>query len=111
MVVRSQRFYRVVKTNPATRSDFVSNAALGMEPPDDRPETLRVWSGISVYATAAQARRMARRYRGHGDYIAAIQIDEGSPIRFERTLGRPGHHTLWASPDEILAAVVAVEPL
>jgi hypothetical protein len=111
MVAWSQRFYRVVKTNPSTRSDWVSNAERGMVPPDDRPETLRVWSGVSVYATAAQARRMARRYRGHGTFIATVEIKEGSPIRVERTLARPGHHTLWASPEELLAAVVAVEPL
>ena len=111
MVVSWQRFYRVVKTNPSTHSDWVSNAARGMVPPDDRPETLRVWSGVSVYATAAQARRMARRYRGHGTFIAIIQIDEGSPIRVERTLSRPGHHTLWASPEVLLEAVVNVEPL
>jgi hypothetical protein len=96
-------------TIPEIVQDLV--AWKGMKPPDDRPETLRVWSGISVYATAVQARRMARRYRGHGDYIATIRVFEGGPIRIERTLARPGHHTLWARPEELLAAVVGVELL
>ena len=37
--------------------------------------------------------------------------EDDGPIRVERTLSRPGHHTLWASPTERLASVVAVEPL
>lgn len=82
-----------------------------MKPPDERVETLHVWSGVSVYATAAQARRMARRYTGHGDYVATMRITSGGRIHAERTLGRPGHHTLWASPSDLLASVVAVEPL
>ena len=111
MTTQFRMFFRVVKTNPPRSEELRSNEAKGMRPPDDRAETLRVWSGVSVYATAAQARRMARRYTGHGDYIAALRIVDGGAIRVERTLGRPGHHTLWGSPDDLLAAVVAVEPL
>jgi len=111
MAAQPRTFFRVVKTDPPRLEDFVSNDAKGLTPPDERAETLRVWSGISVYATAAQARRMARRYTGHGDYIAVLRITDDSTIRVERTLNRPGHHTLWAPPAELLESVIAVEPL
>jgi hypothetical protein len=48
----------------------------------------RLWSGISCYATEAQARRNARRYRSHGSSIAAIEIEDDAPLRVERTLGQ-----------------------
>lgn len=111
MAVPSRTFFRVVKTNPPKLEDFLSNDEKGMMPPDPRPETLLIWAGVSVYATMAQARQMARRYTGHGDFLASIAVQEGSTIRVERTLGRPGHHTIWGSSDALLAAVVAVEPL
>ena len=53
-----------------------------MQPPDEREETLRVWSGVSVYATAAQARRMARRYPGHGEYLAIVRVEDGLLLTF-----------------------------
>ena len=60
MAAQPRTFFRVVKTDPPRLEDLVSNDAKGMTPPDERAEILRVWSGISVYATAAQARPMAR---------------------------------------------------
>jgi hypothetical protein len=107
----TREFYRVVKTDPPSIEDFLSNAAKGDQPPDPTPETLRVWQGISVYATASQARRMARRYPRHGGYLALLRVHEGGLIRFERTLAKPGHHTLWGNPREFLACIVSVTPL
>ena len=90
--------------------DFTSNEALGRPLLDPTPEKRRLWSGLSCWATAAQARRNARRFRDQGDYIAAVTIEAGAPIRVEKTRG-PGHHTLWGSPRALLARVVSIEPV
>jgi hypothetical protein len=94
----------------ASLDDFTSPAAQGKPFVHPDQDQRRLWSGISCYATEAQARRNARRYRSHGSYIAAIEIEEDAPIRVERTLG-PGHYTVWGLPFEILRRVVSVVPV
>jgi hypothetical protein len=107
----ARTFYRVVRTNPPTLTDFTSNQALGKPLIDPTPERRRLWNGLSVYATRAQARRTARRFPGLGQYIVALVIPEAGPIRVERTTAQPGHHTLWGFPHQIAECVVAVAPV
>src|SRR5262249_20241144 len=102
--------YRVIPGQSATLADVTSPAASGEPFTHPDPSRRRLWDGVSFYATEAQARRNARRYRSHGNFIAVVQIEEGSPIRIERTLG-PGHFTVWGDPAEILARVIAVIPV
>lgn len=102
--------YRVVQTDPPTASDFMSNAALDRPLLDSTPEKRRLWSGLSFWATAAQARRGARRFRSQGDYLALVAIEIDGPIRVEKTRG-PGHFTVWALPHAVLDRVVSVEPV
>ena len=111
MTVPVRRFYRIVKTNPPLLDDFLSNQGRGIRPLDTKSLTLWVWTGISVYATSSQARRMARRYPRHGTLMAVLEIEPGAPVQAERTLSTPGHHTLWGEPADLLARVIAVEPL
>jgi hypothetical protein len=99
--------YRVVGTDPATLADMTSPAVLGKPFTHPDPAYRRLWTGISCYATEAQARRNARRYRSHGEYVATIRIEPGAPIRIERTLG-PGHYTIWGFPHELLARLIAI---
>jgi hypothetical protein len=103
-------FYRIVRANPATLADFLSAEALGKPPPDLAPETLRLHSGLSVYATIAQARRKGRASPILGSYVAQLDIPEDGPITWERTRPSSGHHTLWGDSAYLLARVVAVEP-
>lgn len=105
--VPARTVYRNVRTDPPTRLDFTSNEALGIPSRHSEPEMLRLWSGISVWATEAQARRNAARYPNVGRFIAAIRIEADMPIRIERTLRRPGHHTLWGEPADLLTRVAA----
>lgn len=101
-------FYRIVRTNPASEDDFLSDKARGLPPRNDEPLTLHVWDGISVYRTLAQAQGKARDYPFLGRFIAELNIDVDSPdIRIEKTYGR-GHHTLWGAPAVLLRAVVRV---
>jgi hypothetical protein len=70
----------------------------------------RLWSGLSFWATAAQARRSARRFRKQGQFIAVVAIEVDGPFRVEKTRG-PGHFTVWGLPHAFLERVVSVEPV
>ena len=105
--------YRIVARDPPTLDDFTSNQARSKQPrlPADL-EVLRLWNGLSAYATEAQARRKALSAPYLGDYIAKLIIRDDSPIQRERTLPRsPGHHTIWGEPGAVLASVQRVVPV
>ena len=95
--------YRVVRSNPPTRRDFFSPAALGRRFQDAKQRALA--EGVSVFATEEQARRLARRFH-LGSYIAEVNLPE--ECRILRTQRTPGHHTVWAAADLLLEAVVRV---
>lgn len=101
-------FHRIVRTNPATLADFVSNEEKGLAPPDD-PELRAVWDGLSVYSTLSQARRKRRMSPGIGVFIAVLRVPTDGSVRYERTLGGDGHHTVWGDPAALLALVAVVE--
>lgn len=101
--------HRIVRSDPPTRDDFVSQAARDRPVPDD-PRDVRVWDGVSVYSTAAQARRKRRTSPVLGSWIAVLSVPLDGSVRVERTRGA-GHHTIWGDPATLLALVVAVEPV
>ena len=103
-------FFRIVRTNPPTVEDFKSYIALGLRPPPSLPsDQLRQWEGISVFATANQARRQARRFPQFGGFIAELKIAAGSEVEVRRTNPRShGHHTIWADPEVVRHTVVRV---
>lgn len=102
--------YRVVRSIPPLAADFRSNQARGrLVPPRADSETRRLWDGVSAWDSEALARWTAQAYPATGAFIAALDIPEGSLIRFEPTRGR-GHYTLWGEPTALLACVVATGP-
>jgi hypothetical protein len=109
-VLDAQVVYRIVKTDPPTADDFTSGEAKGKPFVHPDPSRRRLWGGLSFYGTEAQARRNARRFHTHGQYIAGVAIEAGSPIQVERTLG-PGHYTVWGEPSALLARVVSIRVL
>ena len=105
--------YRIVRANPPTLKDFMSDAALGEPPPLD-PEQARLHDGISTFNTEQQARRKAQAYPILGRYLADLTLPDNAPVRIERTLVSRGHQTVWADPAYLLAhvaSVARVEPL
>ena len=100
--------HRIVRTNPPTLDDFLSNLARGRPIPND-PEDARVWDGLSVYSTAAQARRKRRTSPVLGSFIAVLRVPLDDSVRIERTRG-DGHHTIWGEPVTLSGLVIAVEP-
>jgi len=105
---RAVTFYRIVKSDPPGPDDFLSADAKGIPPPEDDPEKIRLWDGISAYATEPQARRKAGVSWRLGSYIAVLDFPLNAPIRFERTTRSSGHYTLWGDPTDIAAYVVAI---
>lgn len=106
-------FYRIVKSGSPTRDDFLSLAAQGRVPSEDlTDDQRRQWEGISVFATRQQALQQADRFPRLGRFIVELHIGENGPIHFQRTNpSRPGHHTLWGPPEELLRSVAEVEQI
>ena len=104
-------FHRIIRNGRPTLEDFMSAEAMGRPLPRSADaEVLRLWSGVSVFATLGQAQRKARQYPFLGRCIARITVPPGAQV--ERTLRRsPGHHTVWALPDSLLRSVVDVLPV
>jgi hypothetical protein len=100
--------FRVVGSNPPTLDDFMSSAARGRPLPATSGEVMRLSTGVSMWATIAQARRNARRFSRLGRFIAAVEIEESATMVVERILGR-GHYTVWAEPSALLASVRSIE--
>ena len=70
----TRTFYRIVKTNPPLASHFLSFQAEGKLPPNNDPDILRRWDGISVYDSEEGARRTVRRRPYIGAYIAEYDL-------------------------------------
>lgn len=104
-------FHRITQTDPPTRDDFTSDAAQGIEPPDDDPVHASLHDGISVFATEQQARKKAQAFPFLGSFIARLEIPDDAPVRIERTLSSRGHHTMWGNPDDLRRYVVSVVPV
>jgi hypothetical protein len=94
---QSLRLYRLIKNNPATQDDVMSKAELGIPCPMSDPEVQRRWTGLSLFGSEEQARRVVRRLPMLGSFIAALDIPPGAGMRAEPTIG-PGHNTLGADP-------------
>jgi len=101
--------YRITKTSEWTLLDFTSLEAQGVPARSEDPEFLRLHSGISCWATEAQARRAMRRYPALGTHIVILAIPDDAPVQVERTLG-PGHHTVWGEPETIAGYATPVNP-
>src|SRR5215211_8313499 len=99
-------FYRLVRSNPPTMDDFVSNKAKAIPMARPDPEVALLWDGISVYATETQARNQARVKPWLGAYIAELVVTENDPITVRRSGTGRGYHTLWGDPAELNARVV-----
>lgn len=72
----ARRVFRVVHTNPPTRSDFVSNNAEAGIVPRRALSAVerRLWRGVSCTETLVQARATARRIPMLGTFVAALDL-------------------------------------
>ena len=93
--------WRITADSEPVVDDFLSFAALG--DPHRGPAILSF--GVSVYSVRQQAEQIRNRFR-RGQHVVAIQLPANRGIHLARTGRTPGHHTIWGSPDRLLAAVV-----
>ena len=91
------RLYRIIQNNPASERDFMSKAQLGIPCPVRDPEVQRRWTGLSLFGSEEQARRVVKRLPMLGSYLAALDIPPGAGMRAEPTTG-PGHYLLGGDP-------------
>jgi len=103
----SRILFRIVTTDPPTLVDFTSNATRGRPLQNPTSERRRQWAGLSAFATAAQARRNARKFPQLGLFIAMLVVPDDGSVHLERT-GSSGHHTIWGSPAFLLSCVAQV---
>jgi hypothetical protein len=104
------RFFRVTLTNPPTLADFRSDKERG-RPPPRTAELAPLWDGLSVMDTEDGAREIGSQFPANGSFVASLDIEDSGPIRYERTLRRPGHYTLWGDPARLLERVQSVVPI
>src|SRR5687767_4555839 len=91
------RLYRILQSESPTAEDFASKAQLGIPCPVDDPEVQHRWTGLSLFGSEEQARRVSRRLPMLGSYIAALDIPPEAGLRAEPTTG-PGSYPQVGDP-------------
>jgi hypothetical protein len=94
---RPHHLYRILRSERPTEDDFKSKLHLGIPCPVPDPEVQQRWTGLSLFGSEEQARRVVRRLPMLGSYIAALDIPPGAGMRAEPTTG-PGRYTLGGDP-------------
>lgn len=104
-------FYRVVRSSPPMREDFLGDRERGRPEPADA-RLLRLMDGLSVFDSVDRARRKAVHYPALGSLIAAVEVPgDDDRFRFERTTTGRGHYTLWGDPAALQTLVAWVVPV
>jgi hypothetical protein len=105
----STTLFRIVRTNPASRSDFWPDVANGLPPRGAQRDDIRCWVGVFLFDDERRARERAQRYK-LGRYIATLEFPDAGPFFIEDTLGR-GHYSVIADPETLRTLVVHVVQL
>ena len=113
----ARTFYRIIKSPQATPDDFRSQKELGAALRSTSPEAIVAYDGVSVFATAAQARAAnALPRKPIGTHLATLMIADAllagndPGIRVQRTFAqREGHHTLWGDKQLMHRCVTGIE--
>jgi hypothetical protein len=104
-------FDRIVQADPPTERDFMLHRALGIPLRHHTAKALRLYDGISVYRTSAQAAALATLSPHLGRFVAELRIPQTRSLRYELNTARKGHCTLWGEPAHLLAQVESVSPV
>ena len=97
--------YRIIVRGRAPPLDFTSRAAQGV-PPRSHALNVRLWDGISCWATEAQARRIAQVSKA-GTYIAVLHIPDGARLTSNGRVAR-ATTPCEAIPGETMTYVIEV---
>ena len=109
-VGRIPPLYRIIKGKAAEESDFHSAMTLGRKSPrPDERERPEIWTGLSMFADPAEARRRIRRFPVMGRYLARVEGADPAWSVIKPTLYE-GHYTAWGRPQVFLDAIKEVTP-
>ena len=97
-----EAFYRLLRSEQPQVRDFYSARELGRRMPRRTPWLIAV--GVSMFDSAERALAVARRRPA---IVAQVVLPASRGISFAKTAGA-GHYTIWAAPEDLLAAVVDV---
>lgn len=75
----------------------MSKAHLGILCPVADPDVRQRWTGLSLFGSEEQVRRVVTRLPMLGSHIAALDIPPGAGAHAEPTTG-PGHYTVGGDP-------------
>lgn len=106
------RLYYFLTADVPTPMDFRSYREQG-KTVSGNPVSQYRSTGVSMWATAEIARRMAvQRSRGHWQFIAGILLaTDGTEIRIERTGAMEGHFTVFSTADALYRCPRDVHPI
>jgi hypothetical protein len=108
---RPLAFFRLVRRDPPTRADFLSNKDKGLPPRGPEVDDPAEWAGISVFDTRERAERLARRRNlALGAFVAELRIPADAAVIARKTFG-PGHWTLWGTAELFVRLVVDTRPV
>jgi hypothetical protein len=96
-----ETLWRITTKAGPSRSDFLSVAALG--DPNRGPAILTL--GVSMFATREQAEQIRDRFR-LGQHVRALLLPSNRGFSIARTGRTPGHHTVWGTPEDLLAVTL-----
>lgn len=103
-------FYRLVRHNPPTVQDVLSQAALRQPCPRPHdPEFVRKWEGLSVFDNEADVRSLGRaRNWKPGVYIATLHIPDDAPLTYQAPEhDGSGHWLIYAANGRMLTEATA----
>jgi hypothetical protein len=103
----AKTLYRLVKTDPPTETDFLSQKAenrrlINKKYADE-------FEGVSHWDSRAGAESLSGTVKG-AQFVAELSIPDGSSIRYRPSF-REGHFTIWAEPDILLGLVVRIHTI
>jgi hypothetical protein len=91
--------WRITRHEEPSLFDFFSFAKMG--DPNRGPAILAV--GVSMYSTQSQAEAARDRFR-RGQFVVPVRLPHNGGFSVARTRRTPGHHTVWGTPEKLLAA-------
>jgi hypothetical protein len=97
-----EAFHRLLRREQPQVRDFYSARELGRRMP--RRTLWLVAVGVSMFDSSEKALAIARRCPV---IVAQVVLPAGCGISFAETAGA-GHYTIWAAPEDLLAAVTDV---
>jgi hypothetical protein len=105
----ARTYFRLVRSDPPTRGDFLSLLELGRGRPGASSGEIHLLRGVSMFEREDQARALALERSTRFEHVAEILVPD--VVRVDRQGRRAGHVNVYAPADDLLKWVVRVVPV